>query len=98
MSHPTVVAAACRQAFAVELAAEYAPVYAVLDLQLEDGNGLELVPILRSFRSDARIIMLTGHGNLEATVFATQTAMVDCVAKPADADEIEAALMDRIKI
>lgn len=78
-------------------AAEDPPAYVVLDLQLGDGSGLDLVPILRSLSSDTRIIMLTGYGNLEATAFATKAAMVDCLAKPADADEIETALLGRGK-
>jgi two-component system response regulator RegA len=69
-----------------------AAAFAVLDMRLEDGNGLDLVPLLRAAREDVRIIMLTGYGNIATAVDAVKRGAVDYLAKPADADEIFAAL------
>jgi len=69
-----------------------APAYAILDMRLEDGNGLELVSALRKAREDVRIVMLTGYGNIATAVAAVKEGAVDYLAKPADADAIEQAL------
>ncbi|MGD9738061.1 MAG: ActR/PrrA/RegA family redox response regulator transcription factor [Bauldia sp.] len=68
------------------------PAYAVVDLRLEDGNGLDVVEALRSKREDSRAIVLTGYGNIATAVTAVKLGAVDYLAKPADADEIYAAL------
>ena len=68
------------------------PRFAVVDMRLEDGNGLDLVAELRERRSDARIVMLTGYGNITTAVWAVKHGAVDYLAKPADADEVDAAL------
>ena len=72
---------------------EKTPAYAVLDLRLEDGSGLDVVPAIRAARPDARIVILTGYGNIATAVAAVKAGAVDYLAKPADADQIEAALM-----
>ena len=69
------------------------PSYAVVDLRLEDGSGLEIVQQLRDMRHDVRIVMLTGYGNIATTVAAVKMGAVDYLAKPADVDEIESALL-----
>jgi two-component system response regulator RegA len=69
------------------------PAYAVLDMRLEDGSGLSLVQPLRQARPDIRIVMLTGYGNIATAVAAVKEGAVDYLAKPADADAIEAALL-----
>ncbi len=69
------------------------PAYAVLDMRLGDGNGLDIVPVIRQVREDARIIMLTGYGNIATAVAAVKAGAVDYLAKPADADQVEAALL-----
>ena len=69
-----------------------APAYAVIDLRLEDGNGLDVVEALRRLRSDARIIILTGYGAIATAVAAVKAGAVDYLSKPADADDIENAL------
>lgn len=71
------------------------PAYAVVDLRLEDGNGLDVVSALAEARPDARIVMLTGYGNIPTAVAAVKAGAVDYLAKPADADDVEAALMVR---
>ncbi|WP_417464107.1 ActR/PrrA/RegA family redox response regulator transcription factor [Kordiimonas sp.] len=75
------------------LASQNRPRYAVLDMKLEDGNGLDLVPSLRQIRADMRIIILTGYGNLASAVAAVKAGAVDFLAKPADPDQIAAALL-----
>src|SRR5205823_1281551 len=69
------------------------PAFAVLDLRLGDGNGLELVQPLRQARPDIRIVVLTGYGNIATAVAAVKEGAVDYLAKPADADAIEQALI-----
>jgi len=68
------------------------PDFAVVDLRLGDGNGLDVVAALRASRPDARVIVLTGYGNIATAVAAVKAGAVDYLAKPADADQIEAAL------
>ncbi len=69
------------------------PAYAVVDLRLEDGFGLDVVPVLRKRRRDMRIVVLTGYGNIATAVAAIKAGAVDYLAKPADADDIETALL-----
>jgi two-component system response regulator RegA len=69
------------------------PAYAVVDLRLEDGNGLDVVDVLHETRPNARVIMLTGYGNIATAVAAVKKGAVDYLAKPADADDVEAALL-----
>tara|TARA_B100000686_G_scaffold98874_1_gene105830 strand:- start:1199 stop:1765 length:567 start_codon:yes stop_codon:yes gene_type:complete len=69
------------------------PAFAVLDLRLSDGNGLDIVPVIREARPTARIVMLTGYGNIATAVAAVKAGALDYLAKPAGADAIEAALL-----
>ncbi|MCR9255675.1 MAG: ActR/PrrA/RegA family redox response regulator transcription factor [Alphaproteobacteria bacterium] len=69
------------------------PAYGVFDLRLEDGNGLDVVSRLRDRRADARIVMLTGYGNIATAVAAVKAGAVDYLPKPADADQVAAALI-----
>ena len=73
--------------------ADCAPAFAVLDMRLEDGSGLEVVEALREARPDARIIMLTGYGNIATAVAAVKAGAVDYLSKPADADDVVNALL-----
>ncbi len=68
------------------------PAYAVVDMRLSDGNGLDVVAAIREKREDARAIILTGYGNIATAVTAVKLGAVDYLSKPADADEIFAAL------
>jgi two-component system response regulator RegA len=70
------------------------PAFAVVDLRLDDGSGLEVVSALRGARPDMRIVMLTGYGNIATAVVAIKAGAIDFLAKPADADQIEAALLE----
>jgi two-component system response regulator RegA len=71
------------------------PDFAVVDMRLEDGNGLDVIEILRARRPAARAIILTGYGNIATAVTAVKLGAVDYLSKPADADEIYAALMQK---
>jgi len=70
-----------------------APAFAVVDLRLGDGNGLDVVSALKRKRPDARAIILTGYGNIATAVTAVKMGAVDYLAKPADADDVVAALL-----
>ena len=69
------------------------PGFAVVDLRLNDGNGLEVVKEIQSSNSLSRIIMLTGYGNIPTAVAAIKEGAIDYLAKPADADDVEKALL-----
>ena len=70
-----------------------APAFAVVDLRLGDGNGLDVVQALKAKRPDARVIVLTGYGNIATAVTAVKLGAVDYLAKPADADDVVNALL-----
>jgi two-component system response regulator RegA len=69
------------------------PAFAVLDMRLEDGNGLKVVETIRDRREDARIVMLTGYGAIATAVAAVKAGAVDYLSKPADADDVVKALL-----
>src|SRR3954469_17563925 len=70
-----------------------APAFAVIDMRLADGNGLDVISELKALRPDARGVILTGYGNIATAVTAVKLGAFDYLAKPADADEIYAALL-----
>ena len=69
------------------------PAFAVVDLRLNDGNGLEIVKEIQNLNIHSRIIMLTGYGNIPTAVAAIKHGAIDYLAKPADADDVEKALL-----
>ncbi|MDF1736448.1 MAG: ActR/PrrA/RegA family redox response regulator transcription factor [Minwuia sp.] len=69
------------------------PAFAVVDLRLEDGNGLDIVGVLHEVRPEARAVMLTGYGNIATAVAAVKAGAIDYLAKPADADDVANALL-----
>ena len=69
------------------------PAYAVCDLRLEDGNGLDVVEVLREKRPDSRIVVLTGYGAIATAVAAVKIGATDYLSKPADATDITNALL-----
>jgi two-component system, response regulator RegA len=71
------------------------PAYAVVDLRLEDGNGLDVVETLRERRADCRIVVLTGYGAIATAVAAVKIGAIDYLSKPADANEVTNALLSR---
>ncbi|HZS81832.1 MAG TPA: ActR/PrrA/RegA family redox response regulator transcription factor [Stellaceae bacterium] len=77
----------------VDAAQRRPPAFAVVDLRLADGSGLEVVSALRQARPGVRIVMLTGYGNIATAVAAVKAGAVDYLPKPADADAVERALL-----
>lgn len=69
------------------------PAYAVIDLRLEDGNGLDVVETLRERRPDCRIVVLTGYGAIATAVAAVKYGATDYLSKPADANDVTNALL-----
>ena len=69
------------------------PAFAVVDLRLGDGNGLEVIKEIRRKKVDSRVVMLTGYGNIPTTVAAIKAGAIDYIPKPADADDVESALL-----
>ena len=69
------------------------PAFAVVDLRLNDGNGLEVVKEIRKIKKESRIIMLTGYGNIPTAVAAVKAGAIDYIPKPVDADDVESALL-----
>lgn len=92
-----------KRGFAVEIAesvaagkarvAAHPPAFAVIDLRLEDGNGLDVVEALREKRPDSRIVVLTGYGAIATAVAAVKIGATDYLSKPADADDVVRALL-----
>ncbi|MGC4024693.1 MAG: ActR/PrrA/RegA family redox response regulator transcription factor [Mesorhizobium sp.] len=77
---------------AVAKAKAHPPAYAVVDMRLGDGNGLDVVAAIREKRADARAVILTGYGNIATAVTAVKLGAIDYLSKPADADDVFAAL------
>ena len=69
------------------------PAFAVVDLKLDDGDGLQLVNNIHDRREDCRAIILTGYGNITTAVAAIKAGAIDYLPKPADADDVEKALL-----
>ena len=88
-----VVATADSVASGTAAATAQPPAFAVVDLRLGDGNGLDVVSALRIARPGARIVMLTGYGNIATAVAAVKAGALDYLPKPADADAVERALL-----
>jgi len=80
---------------AISMVKAEAPAFAVLDMRLEDGNGLKVVEAVKEARPDARVVMLTGYGNIATAVQAVKAGAVDYLSKPADADDVARALLAR---
>jgi two-component system response regulator RegA len=77
----------------IQKARETKPAFAVVDLRLEDGNGLEVVKEIQQSKKESKIIMLTGYGNIPTAVAAIKAGAIDYLAKPADAEDVETALL-----
>ena len=69
------------------------PGFALVDLRLDDGSGLDVIKEITKNKKDCRIVMLTGYGNLPTAVAAVKAGAIDYMAKPVDADDVEAALL-----
>ena len=94
-----------RRGFAVEIAETVTagraiatarpPAFAVVDLRLEDGNGLDVVETIRERRPESRVVVLTGYGAIATAVAAVKIGATDYLAKPADATDVTNALLSR---
>ncbi len=69
------------------------PAFVVVDLRLGDGNGLEVVKEIKNLKLNSKIVMLTGYGNIPTAVAAIKEGAIDYLAKPADAEDVEKALL-----
>jgi two-component system response regulator RegA len=69
------------------------PAFAVVDMRLDDGNGIDVIAALKDLRPEARAVVLTGYGNIATAVTAVKLGAVDYLAKPADADDVYNALV-----
>ncbi|MDR5652688.1 ActR/PrrA/RegA family redox response regulator transcription factor [Ruixingdingia sedimenti] len=78
-----------------EIARIRPPAYAVVDLRLEDGSGLDVVEALRESRPDCRVVVLTGYGAIATAVAAVKIGAIDYLSKPADANDVTNALLAR---
>jgi two-component system response regulator RegA len=87
---PVLVASVAEAVAAVRIKA---PAFAVLDLRLEDGSGLTVVEAINAARPEARVVMLTGYGNIATAVAAVKAGALDYLPKPADADDVAKALL-----
>ena len=77
----------------IELVKIKKPGFAVVDLRLNDGNGLDVVKQIQETNNSSRIIMLTGYGNIPTAVAAVKEGAIDYLSKPADAEDVEKALL-----
>ena len=77
----------------IEAVHDSQPAFAVVDMRLEDGNGLDIIAELNRVRPEARAIVLTGYGNIATAVAAVKLGAIDYLAKPADADDVCDALL-----
>jgi two-component system response regulator RegA len=77
----------------LQLIREAPPAFAIVDMRLEDGNGLDVIAELARVRPNSRTVVLTGYGNIATAVSAVKLGAVDYLAKPADADEVTDALL-----
>ncbi|MDN3526363.1 response regulator transcription factor [Halomonas sabkhae] len=77
---------------AMNLARQYQPEQATLDLKLEHESGLKLLPEMLALIPECRIIVLTGYSSIATAVEAIKLGAVNYLCKPVDADEVLAAL------
>jgi two-component system, response regulator RegA len=90
-----LVSAVSSASEAKDIARMNPPAFAVLDLRLEDGSGLDVVETLQQYRPDARAVILTGYGAIATAVAAVKAGAVDYLAKPAEVEDIIRALVNK---
>jgi two-component system response regulator RegA len=78
---------------AVALVHQRPPAFAIVDLRLADGNGLQVIEVLKRMRPNARVVMLSAYGSFPTVVSAIKLGAFDYLTKPADADEITDTLL-----
>jgi DNA-binding NtrC family response regulator len=91
------VSSAGSGAEALEAAAERQPDVVLLDLQLPDMNGLEVLEAIRERSAGTEVIMLTGHGSIDTAIESIRKGAFDYVAKPCPLDELEVRVQRAIE-
>ena len=66
--------------------------YAIVDMRLADGSGLELIKKIQNKSPSTKSLLLTGYGNIATAVAAIKTGAIDYLPKPAEVDQIYDAL------
>lgn len=79
----------------LKLAISLKPEYALVDLRLADGSGLDVISAIHEKHKNCRVVMMTAYGNIATAVAAVKSGAVDYLSKPADADMVEAALLQK---
>ncbi len=72
--------------------------YAIIDMRLEDGSGLELIKKLKQISPVTKSLLLTGYGNIATAVAAIKTGAIDYLPKPAEIEQIYDALTNSEEI
>jgi len=72
--------------------------YAIVDMRLEDGSGLELIKKIKEISPTTKSLLLTGYGNIATAVAAIKTGAIDYLPKPAEIDQIYKALTNSDEI
>jgi two-component system, response regulator RegA len=76
-----------------DVAAEFGPGFAVLDLNLQDGYGMELMAVLQERRPGVRIVIITGYDTIASSLVALEARAVGYLAKPVRAEDVVATLL-----
>lgn len=79
-------------AYAMVSLEKYAPDFAVVDIRLPDGNGLDFVERLLTLNPQARVIVLTGYGSIATAVAAIRLGAFDYLEKPATPEQLFSTL------
>lgn len=82
---------------AVEACSAFLPDAILLDLKMPGDSGLSLISRLKTLLPTAKIVMLTGYGSIATAMEAVKSGASDYLTKPADTDQIEAALEGRTR-
>ena len=72
--------------------------FAIIDMRLGDGSGLELIKLINSISPETRSLLLTGYGNIATAVAAIKSGAIDYLPKPAEVDQIYDALTNSKEI
>jgi len=72
--------------------------FAIVDMRLNDGSGLELIKLIKNFNPTTRSLLLTGYGNIATAVAAIKSGAIDYLPKPAEIDQIYEALVSSREI
>ena len=79
-------------ASAVEIIEKHNYDYAIVDMRLTDGSGLELIKKMQIKSPVTKSLLLTGYGNIATAVAAIKSGAIDYLPKPAEVDQIYDAL------